>query len=79
LGQGKYAEAEPLILSGYEGLKSREATILPQGRSRLPEAAERVELGQKISGPLVEFRIRRSNACRFWDSPIDYSGTDQDF
>jgi hypothetical protein len=42
LGQGKYAEAEPLILSGYERLKSREATNLPQGKRRLPEAAERL-------------------------------------
>jgi hypothetical protein len=42
LGQGKYAEAEPFIVSGYEGLKSREATILPQGKRRLPEAADRV-------------------------------------
>lgn len=42
LGRGKYAEAEPLILSGYEGLKSREATILPQSKRRLPEVAERL-------------------------------------
>jgi tetratricopeptide (TPR) repeat protein len=42
LGQGKYAEAQPLILAGYEGFKSREATILPQGKRRVPEAAERV-------------------------------------
>ena len=27
LGQGKFAEAEPLILSGYEGMKAREAKI----------------------------------------------------
>ena len=40
--QGKYAEAQPLILAGYEGFKSREATILPQGKRRVPEAAERV-------------------------------------
>src|ERR1700693_1498610 len=39
---GKYAEAGPLILSGYEGLKARESTVLPQGKRRLPEAGERV-------------------------------------
>ena len=33
LGQKKYAEAEPLLLAGYEGMKKREKTIPPQGRS----------------------------------------------
>jgi hypothetical protein len=42
LGQKKYAEAEPLIISGYEGMKAREAKIPPPGRPRLTEAAERV-------------------------------------
>jgi hypothetical protein len=31
LGQKKYADAEPLLLAGYEGLKQREKTIPPQG------------------------------------------------
>jgi WD40 repeat protein/tetratricopeptide (TPR) repeat protein len=42
LGQKKFAEAEPLVLSGYEGLKAREARIPPQGKARLKEAADRV-------------------------------------
>jgi serine/threonine protein kinase len=42
LGQRKYAEAERLILQGYEGLKAREAKIPAPGKLRLPEAAERV-------------------------------------
>jgi hypothetical protein len=42
LGQGRCAEAEPLIVGGYEGMKAREAKILPPGRPRLAEAAERV-------------------------------------
>ena len=42
LGQKKYAEAEPLIVSGYEGMKAREAKIPPPGKPRLAEAAERV-------------------------------------
>ena len=29
LGQKKFAEAEPLLLAGYEGLKLREKTIPP--------------------------------------------------
>ncbi|HWE37864.1 MAG TPA: tetratricopeptide repeat protein [Isosphaeraceae bacterium] len=42
LGQGRHAEAEPLIVEGYEGLKARAATIPPRGKPRLPEAAEQV-------------------------------------
>jgi serine/threonine protein kinase/tetratricopeptide (TPR) repeat protein len=42
LGQGRYAEAEPLIVQGYEGLKAREAQIPAPGKTRLPEAAEQV-------------------------------------
>jgi tetratricopeptide (TPR) repeat protein len=42
LGQKKYAEAEPLLLKGYEGMKQREKTIPPQGKVRLIEALERL-------------------------------------
>ena len=42
LGQTKYAEAEPLLLSGYEGMKTREASIPPKDKVRLSQAAERV-------------------------------------
>ena len=42
VGQKKYAEAEPLLLAGYEGMYAREKTIPPEGKVRLPEAAERL-------------------------------------
>ena len=42
LGQKKYAEAEPLLLAGYEGLKQREVKIPPLGKVRLNEALERL-------------------------------------
>jgi eukaryotic-like serine/threonine-protein kinase len=42
LGQKKYAEAERLIVSGYEGMKAREAKIAPPGRPSLTDAAGRV-------------------------------------
>lgn len=42
LGQKKYAEAEPLIKEGYEGMKQREKTIPPADRPRLTEALERL-------------------------------------
>jgi hypothetical protein len=41
LGQHKYAEAEPLILQGYEGLKQRQATRFIEKR-QLAEASQRV-------------------------------------
>jgi tetratricopeptide (TPR) repeat protein len=42
LCQKKYAEAEPLLLQGYEGMKRAEALIIAEYRCRLPEAGERV-------------------------------------
>jgi tetratricopeptide (TPR) repeat protein len=42
LGQKNYAEAEPLLLSGYEGMKQREAKIPPDGKIRLKEALDRL-------------------------------------
>jgi eukaryotic-like serine/threonine-protein kinase len=42
LGQKKYAEAEPLLVSGYEGMKQREASIPGQARSRLKDALDRL-------------------------------------
>jgi hypothetical protein len=42
LGQGRHAEAEPLIVDGYEGMKARAARIAVPDRPRLREAAERV-------------------------------------
>jgi choice-of-anchor C domain-containing protein len=40
LGRKKYADAEPLLLAGYEGMREREDTIPPTGRYRLTEALE---------------------------------------
>jgi hypothetical protein len=42
LGQKKYGDAEPLLLSGYEGMKQREQAIPAQGRIRLTETADRL-------------------------------------
>jgi hypothetical protein len=42
LGQKKYAEAEPLLLKGYEGMKARERTIPPAGRDCIPDALDRL-------------------------------------
>ena len=42
LAQTKYAEAEPLLLAGYAGLKEREQSIPAPRRVRLAEAADRL-------------------------------------
>ena len=41
-GQKKYAQAEPLLIAGYEGLKAREARIAAPARGRLRAAAGRI-------------------------------------
>jgi serine/threonine protein kinase len=42
LGQKKYAEAEPLLIQGYEGMKTRAAEIPVQSKDRLARAGERI-------------------------------------
>jgi tetratricopeptide (TPR) repeat protein len=41
-GQKKYAEAEPLLVAGYEGLKARESKMPAPTRGRLRAAAARI-------------------------------------
>jgi hypothetical protein len=52
LGQQKYAEAESLLLQGYEGMIQREKTIPPEGLLRLTEAIDRlIELYTAVDKP----------------------------
>jgi tetratricopeptide (TPR) repeat protein len=52
LEQKKHAEAEPLLLAGYEGMKQREAKIPLPGKPRLAEALERlVRLYEETNKP----------------------------
>jgi len=41
-GRKKYGEAEPLVLSGYEGLVQHEASIPQSSRSCVEQAGERI-------------------------------------
>jgi serine/threonine protein kinase/tetratricopeptide (TPR) repeat protein len=60
LGQERYAEAEPLLLEGYEGLKAR--TKVTEG-DRLPEAIDRlVELCTATGRPDEAARWRAERA-----------------
>jgi tetratricopeptide (TPR) repeat protein len=62
-GQKKYADAEPLLLTGYEGMKAHAKTIPPQGKPRLPEAALRlVQLYQALD---------RKNEAAKWQNELE--------
>jgi hypothetical protein len=41
-GQKKYSDAEPLLLSGYDGMLQRESTIPAANRSELTVAGSRI-------------------------------------
>jgi tetratricopeptide (TPR) repeat protein len=60
LGLGRYSEAEPLLKVGYEGMKSREKSIPPVARDRLPEAARRLVDLYDLTGNEPELRHWRS-------------------
>jgi tetratricopeptide (TPR) repeat protein len=52
LGHHKYADAEPLLIAGFAGMKKRENAIPPRGKVRLAEAADRlVELYAQTNKP----------------------------
>jgi hypothetical protein len=60
LGQNKLAEAEPLLLDGYQGMKEREAAIPPQAATRIPEALERLVRLYEAKGNETEAAAWRS-------------------
>jgi tetratricopeptide (TPR) repeat protein len=68
LGQGHRAEAERLIVRGYEGLRAREAQIPPENKADLREAGERVDALHDARG-----KPRLSAARRSWrgESPTE--------
>jgi eukaryotic-like serine/threonine-protein kinase len=42
LGLTRSAEAEPLLLQGYEGMKQREKSIAPNAKIRILESLDRL-------------------------------------
>jgi hypothetical protein len=50
MGQKKFAEADKLLLSGYEGMKQREKDVPPPLRIRLTEALERLVQSYETNG-----------------------------
>ena len=52
LGQKKYAEAEPLLKAGYEGMKKRAEKLPPGSKDRLAQALDRlIELPEATNKP----------------------------
>ena len=50
--QKKYADAEPLLLKGYQGLKQREFFLEPKDEPRIPDALDRlIELYSSTNKP----------------------------
>jgi tetratricopeptide (TPR) repeat protein len=54
LGQGKYAEAESLLLAGYEGMMRREAVIPPLLKVQLPRTMEALVLLYEATNKAAE-------------------------
>ncbi len=67
LGQKKYAEAEPLLLSGYEGLKQREDKIPAAGSIYPRQALQRlVQLYEETGRPKLAAEWKKQLA---WPAP----------
>jgi tetratricopeptide (TPR) repeat protein len=54
LGQKKYAEAEPLLLSGYNGMKERQERIPASEKQRLNETLQHLVQLYEATGKLEE-------------------------
>ncbi len=52
LSQKKYAEAEPLLISAYKGIRAREMNAPPQGASLLPMVVQQINVLIKEAGNL---------------------------
>ena len=64
LGQGKYGDAEPLLMEGYTGMKERQAKIPPDGRIRLTESLQRlVQLYDSWGKPAEAAMITGTPLC----------------
>lgn len=73
LQQKKFAEAGPLLQSGYEGLNARADMLAPQNRFRLRSAIERLALFSDATGNAVQAAQWRQKLAEF-DQPRGGSG-----
>jgi WD40 repeat protein/serine/threonine protein kinase len=68
-GQKRYAEAEPLLLKGYQGMRERVETIPHLGRTRVPEAIDRLIEFYTVTDRPDEVKKWRAEAANLPDPP----------
>ncbi len=68
-GQKRYADAEPLLLQGYQGMKSREASILKPSRASKPTKSPLIEASERLV-ELYEGWGKEAEAAR-WRKELD--------
>jgi len=71
LGQKKYAEAEPLLLSAYHGMKEREARIPSAGKIRLQETLQRLVQLYEATGRLDQAAEWKQKLAEFAKAGTD--------
>jgi len=69
LGQKKYAEAEPLLLSAYQGLRQRQTQIPAQAKPRIREALQRLVQLNEATGRPVQVTEWKQKLAEF-DKPM---------
>jgi hypothetical protein len=58
MARKQYAEAEPLLISGYNGLREREARIPAANKPRLQKAAEWKQKLNELTKPAPAAKLR---------------------
>ena len=64
LGQKKYADAEPLLKAGYEGMKHRAAKIPPESKASLGEALDRLIEMSEVTGNSEHAKIWKAEKAK---------------
>jgi len=65
LHRKKYAEAEPLLVKGYEGLKKMEKFLEPRDEPRVREALDRLIELYTATNKLDEVKTRRAERAKY--------------
>ncbi len=78
MARKQYAEAEPLLISGYNGLRDREAAMPIANKSRLEKAAQRlVRLYEEAGRPDKAAQWKRNVSELTKPSPKAKSGVER--
>lgn len=64
LGQKKYADTEPLLKAGYEGMKQRAEKIPPEGKDRLIEALDRLIELAEVTGKVQDAKMWKDEKAK---------------